>query len=482
MSEYKSFTKHIGLIGLTKVLYYARSIILLPILTKSLGAQGYGLWAQASVTIGLLFPLISLGLHGALIRFLAVKKDKKEIQEGFYSILFFILITGLIACSGMLIFSRSIADMFFDQRVDIVRLLAFIILVQSINMVFLSYFKAFKQMGKYSSFFLFQAYGELALITYLIFSGYGILEVIWSVLIIKLITLLIMFILVMQQIGIRFPKFVNIKEYLNYSLPMVPSNISAWFINSSDRYVIAYFLGVIFVGLYSPAYTLGGIIMIFIEPFAFVLLPYLSKLYDEKKYKEVKKYIFYSLKYFLVAAIPSAVGISLLSKPLLSVLSTQEIASKAYFITPFIATSIVLFGIIVIISQNIALVKKTKIIGMSWILSASLNLALNIVLIPTYGIIAAAITTLIAYVLTLIILTLFSLKYFTFKTDWLSLIKCGLASFIMATLIYIINPQNITQIIFTILISIVVYSSIFLLLKGLHKEEYKFFKSFIKSS
>ena len=84
MNEHKLFTQRIGLIGITNLLISLSGIILLPILTKTLPIEEYGLWVQIIVTIGLILPFANMGLSPAIVRFLAAEKDKKKIQEGFY--------------------------------------------------------------------------------------------------------------------------------------------------------------------------------------------------------------------------------------------------------------------------------------------------------------------------------------------------------------------------------------------------------------
>ena len=49
MSEYKLFTQRIGLIGITNLLVSLSGIILLPILTKNIPIEEYGVWVQIGV-------------------------------------------------------------------------------------------------------------------------------------------------------------------------------------------------------------------------------------------------------------------------------------------------------------------------------------------------------------------------------------------------------------------------------------------------
>jgi O-antigen/teichoic acid export membrane protein len=123
MPEYKLFAQRVGLIGITNLLVNLRGLILIPILTKTLGAEGYGLWAQVIVTIALITPLVTLGLSSAMIRFLAAERDKKEIQEGFYSSSVLIFFGSVLASAILFIFSEPIAASLFGGATDIVKLI-----------------------------------------------------------------------------------------------------------------------------------------------------------------------------------------------------------------------------------------------------------------------------------------------------------------------------------------------------------------------
>ena len=202
----------------------------------------------------------------------------------------------------------------------------------------------------------------------------------------------------------------------------------------------------------------------------------LSKYYDENNMNEVKTVLRYSLKYFLAIAIPSAFGLSLLSKPILTILSTPEIASQGYLITPFVALSALLYGAYAVILQIIVLEKKTKITGAIWIMAAILNLGLNLFFIPYIGILGAAITTLLAFALALILISFYSFKYFKFDIDFRFIFKSIFASIVMSLVIIKWNPAGILNILIVIGICAVVYAVILLLLKGVKKEEIAFFR------
>ena len=480
MNDHKLFTQRIGLIGITNLLLSLSGIILLPILTKNIPIEDYGIWVQISVTIGLIPAVVMLGLPYTMVRFLAAAKKREEIQEGFYSIAFIILFTSAIASLLLFLFSKPIAASLFDNNLTIARILPLIVFIACLNGLLLNFFRTFQHIKRYSIFLFIQTFLNVALVAYFVLSGYGIFGAVIGLLISSFFVFLIMASLIISEIGIKIPKFTHIREYLAFGLPTVPGNLSSWVVNSSDRYVIGIFLSTAFVGYYSPGYTLGNMIKMFMAPLGFMLPAVLSKYYDENNMNEVKTVLRYSLKYFLLLAIPSAFGLSLLSKPILTILSTPEIASQGYLITPFVAASALLLGATVASTQGLYLAKRTDIGGKIWIIAAISNLGLNIVFVPYIGIIGAAITTLIAFTLVLILATYYSFKYIRFDIDFSSILKSVFASFVMSLVIIKWCPIGLFNVLTVIGVCAVVYATILLLLKTIKKEEFCFFRELLK--
>ena len=82
-------------------------------------------------------------------------------------------------------------------------------------------------------------------------------------------------------------------------------------------------------------------------------------------------------------------------------------------------------------------------IGIIWILVAVLNLILNMMLVPFFGIIGAAIVTFIAYVIAFTLTHIYSIKYIKFTYDLPFIFKSIAASILMSIIIVINNPEGI---------------------------------------
>ena len=470
--------QRIGLIGLMNLLTNLGGIILLPILTKNISVGDYGIWAQVNVTVGLISILILLGLHQSMVRFMATAKARDEIQEIFYSILFSVVAAASLLSLILFYLSDNLAVLLFDSNFAVAEIIPLIVFLESINWVLFNFFRASQQIKLYSLFSLISVYLSIMLAYYFVtLLGGGILGAVFGLLLSKAAVCLVMLVMVLTRIGYKVPNFKRIREFMAFSLPLIPSGLSDWVVNSSDRYVITIFLGTVSVGYYSPGYLLGNIISMFIAPVALMLPVVLSQHYDEKNMDSVNTILRYSLRYYLAIALPSVFGLSMLSWPILSLLSTKEIADQGYMITPFVAVSMLLFGVASILTNIIFLVKKTKYSAIIWISAATLNFCLTIFLVPRLDIVGAALATLITFTFVLASTAYYVMGLLPVRIDGRFILKCLIASLVMSMVIAFWYPSDLLEIIGIIIVSTAVYFLVLWLLKGIDSKEAKQIKN-----
>jgi O-antigen/teichoic acid export membrane protein len=359
MTEYKLFAQRIGLIGIVNIVSALSGFILLPILTKTLSTELYGIWVQIVVTSSLLTLIATLQLNNAIIRFFAGEKDVNKIRGGFYSVFALVFLINLLIILIILVLSKPLAITFFggEEAIPFVRLLCFIVPSSALNAICIEFFRAFQQVKKYAGFLLLQPILTASLISYAVLSGYSLLGALAALIIVNTFSLFLSFFSIRSQIGIGKPDLSVLKPYLVYCLPLVPSVAGTWIIEISDRYVISYFLGVASVGIYSAAYVLGSMVGMFMSPIGTILLPTISNLYENNKMEELKIHLKYSLKLFLMFAIPSLFGLTVLSKSLLLTFTTSEYVS-AYLVVPIVALGTIFYVSTGICSIILAVVKK----------------------------------------------------------------------------------------------------------------------------
>jgi O-antigen/teichoic acid export membrane protein len=446
-----------------------------------LGVQDYGLYVQFTVTISLIMSFATLGLPYAMVRFLSSVKDRKQIQDDLFSSIGLIAAFSILISLILIAFSESLAKVLFENNRYLVIILAVIIPIDCIANALNNMFRVYQEVKKYVVYGLLKTYIEIAIITIIAFYGYGMIDIALSILVVRSIFLLIILMIVVPPLGTGIPRFSRMKDYLKFSLPTIPSNLSSWIINSSDRYIIEIFMGLTYVAYYNPAYNLGSLIQMFMTPINFVLVSLVAKYFEENKIDMLKELFKYSIKYYLLFAIPAFFGLSILSKQILTLIATPEMAENSYLVVPFSALSYLIMGFGgVSLGFACYLRKKTHIDMINWILIAAINIGLNLFLVPRMGILGAAIATLAASLIGYAFGIYFAFKYFDFEIDYKSIAKIIIASLIMSAAISNIHPDGLLTIIITIGIAVVIYIVLIIPMRLITKEEIRLITSFIK--
>lgn len=478
MDEYIQFIKRIGIVGIANILISLSGLIFIPIITKNFSTSDYGVWAQVNTLVALVPNIVNLGLPYTMVRFLAAEKDKEIIRQSFYSMMALVLASTIVMIVVFIVFSTQIANALFDGSMQIMWIVTGIAFFSCINLMLLSYFRTFQQIAYYSIFLVLQTYIGVGVSIVLTLLKYPIKVVVLGLLSGYIIVFIVMALLILKQLGFTL-KFKSLTEELKFAIPTVPNNVSSWVVDSSDKFVIGICLGSAAVGCYSPGYALGSILLMFLTPFAVLLPAVLPEYFESGDMDKVDTFLTYSMKYYLLITVPAAVGMSLLSKPLLYILTTTIIADSGYMITPLVALGAIFMGIYGIVNNIIILEKKTSILGYIWITVAVLNIVLNIFAVPYLGIYGAGLATLVCYFFAFLVTMFYSSKFARLPFDVKSIIKILISSAIMGVFVYIINPQGIINILIVILISVLIYFVVLFLLKGIDKKEINLIKSMI---
>ena len=208
VTNYTLFTKRIGLVGIAKVVVSIKGLIILPILTKNLGPSDYGIWALILVTVSLLQPFILLGLDSSILRFLS-SKGKKEVFQGIITTFFVIVFMSIVAILIIFFASNFLASNLLKEESTayIIIIASPLILLQTLNTLFIGSFRIFGQIKRYAMILFLETFLEIILITFFIFSGYGLKGAIFAILISRTITLIIMLFLVISYAGFFCTKF-----------------------------------------------------------------------------------------------------------------------------------------------------------------------------------------------------------------------------------------------------------------------------------
>lgn len=257
------------------------------------------------------------------------------------------------------------------------------------------------------------------------------------------------------------------KKLLIYGLPLTASFALAFIINVSDRLLIGWILDESRVGLYSAGYDIAQqtitLVMSIINLAAYPLaVRALEDRGKEGAYIQLEQ----NFSYLMIFAVPATIGLVLLSPEISKIFLGGAFQDAGKVVIPWIAFAVALSGIRSY-HFDLAFQLGNRTSGQVWVLAwaAILNLILNLLLIPKFGIIGAAYSTVSSFIIAIIISINLGRKSFNIPVlpnEWQKIL---IASIIMAIFITFIKFDNIyLHLISNILIGGIIYVTILYLL------------------
>lgn len=474
---YRDLAKDAVIVGITQVLVNLSNFLLLPIITKTLGSSDYGLWIQVLVTVSLLSALAQMGMSVTLLRFFKPKDGRRERSVLFFTILSFVSLVGGLMAIAIALLAGPLADAMFSDKGLYLLIIAIapLVLFTAITDLISSYFRAAEQIKTYAAINIFHAFGEVGLILVFVLLDLGVVGAVIGSLIISAITFIIGLALVIRQIGVARPSYVLMRQNLKFGLPLAPNTLIRWITSSSDRYLVAYLLGLSMAGIYSAAYGIGAVIFLFVTPLQISLYPVLSKLYDDGRHDKVVEYTERSVRHYLMFTVPAVAGISVLAGPILTALTTSEFAQGSVVI-PFIALAGLFSGLFKFTENITHLVKKTHLNLITFGIPAIAGVLLVLTITPFLGIAGTAIASTLAYGLMLLIGIVISRHFIKLSMDWSFLGKAVLSAGFMACAITLIDPVGMVDVALSIGVGMGVYFLALYILKGFTSDEMDLFR------
>ena len=229
----------------------------------------------------------------------------------------------------------------------------------------------------------------------------------------------------------------RVRGYALYGYPIAASLALTVVLSSTDRFLLAAFLDEAAVGAYHAGYSIANRTL----DVLFLWLgsagqPALIMALERGGPGQLKAAAREQLSTFLLIGLPAAAGVALVARPLAEVLIGEELRVAAASITPWIALSALLYGLTAYyFGQAFTLGKKTKLLLVAMAIPAGLNVVLNLILVPLYGLIGAAWATAASFALGLLATQVIGRRVLPLPIPWDSLIRCGVATGAMALVV-----------------------------------------------
>jgi len=443
--------KAFSFLSLSNVISALTSFAILAFYTKYLPPADFGKISLMWVFVIISSIVIDGGLNTAFfIKYYKVSKE--ENTKNIYTIFLYNLIIFSLVYFVFLLYPSLFQKILRIQIAIIDLNVVFFLILFMIFANFYTNFLIISQKPK-SYFFIKLGFNVMLIISSLVFLivlGEGYISYLKAYLIPYF---------VVSIIGLRF-FFINYKPYkkniisisnlknlLKLGIPLVPNSLMLMLLTWADRYILNIYVNLAIIGIYTVGYKFSNIINGFIiTPLGKAISPMLFKQFakSQEKYKKNMARIF---KYYWLVMFTLAIAYFVFLREIFQLIIGME------YIEGYNIIAIVLFGIILwgvttnILGATVVMKEKTGKMFLFTSISVLVNIGLNFILIPKYGMYGAAVATLISYILQFIMIFVYTQKLVFITYDYKFIFKSSFICLCFFALILFLSYLNINIII-----------------------------------
>lgn len=423
MIEYfKRLSSQTLIYGLGDAIIKAIAILLIPLYTKVLTTDQVGDIALLNYTEMTLLLVLTLGLASAVFKFYHEGATESERRRVFSTATIFSGAVSAVLLAILFGQAEFISQLIFKsaQQAIYLKFIFGSVLFNLFRQFALAYARAIERPIFYSFLNIVHFLLLVGLnLYYILVLHQGVLGVVKSSLYSAIGVFMIATITVFKPIGLAFSRPL-LGKLLHFGLPMVPGAVASFALTIADRYLLNWYGSADAVGRYDIVYKFGMIInMLLVTPFRTAWLPFI---FSVQKKPEANKIYAGALTYFLLLGTLLFLIVSLFAREIILLFST-----RAYLVglpaVPLVALAYIFYGLFLVVDIGVLLKVKTFYYTVIYGLGALINIGLNIIFIPRYGMMAAAVNTTIAYFITLLSMCFVSQRLHFVPYEWQRILK-----------------------------------------------------------
>lgn len=392
----KRLTKHSVIYAAGPAVQKALGFLLLPFVTAWIGTTGnYGILEIGSVTIAVAAQVLGINLLHGMSRFHPQCADADERGKLVSTTLILLAgTTGAALCVAWFL-REPAAELVFESRDRAPAVVAVfaILFFQSIGQVGLRWLQIGERSITYGVVTTAKLLLEIAVKVWLLLQGLEHMGAFYSVLACEALAALVLVVYVVRTIGLRYSP-AHARRLVVYSAPLVLSGLCMFVLHQADRYFVQRFHGDGEVGLYGLAYKLGAIgNAVFLEAFGLIWFPYVFALRSEDEVRRLTRKV---LTYFHLVMCTVTLGLALFAREIVSAMAAPEFL-PSWTALGVVALGYVFWALFQITSTVFYLRERTGRLSAIVAGAAVVNLASNAALVPRYGFVGAAWSTVVTF-------------------------------------------------------------------------------------
>lgn len=409
----------------TTLLQRGAMFLLLPLYTRLLSPEDYGILAVITALSGFLSIIFTFALHGAVTRFYFEYKDQPErLREFWGTILTFVGLSSAVGATLLLVFSHWLLEPFVgDVPINPFVIVGVVTVVfQPYVMSFLNILQTRGEAMRYARFALANSLTTIVVtIGLVVLAGWGAMAPLVAALLSSMIFCGVA--LWVLRNDIRFGiNWADLRQALHYCLPQIPHSLGSQVVATIDRLLLNRIAGVAAAGLYNVGAMFGMMIDIVGYSVNRAYVPLAMDTFKQGTAEGLGKLRDLGLIIISVFMLGGA-AIGMFADELVRLMTGPAFHAGAS-VVPFIALGGAAGGIYhVLVSILFYNVRATRYLPLGMLCSATVSVTANLLLIPEYGFVGAGWAALLAQVTTTVVIASIGSRFDPIRWPYLRL--CG---------------------------------------------------------
>jgi O-antigen/teichoic acid export membrane protein len=415
-AQVKRLGRHTAVYGIGGLVSRILAVLLLPLYTHYLGPQGFGKIETIVALTTVLVIVLRMGISSAFFRFYFDSKDEAHktlvVRTSFW-------FTMVMATAGLIvgwILAEPIAHALNLGNDPWLVRAAFVGLWAQMNYEQLT--SLFRVEERSTQFVIASVANVLITVGMTVLLVVGLHKGATGAVVGNFIGTLCVYVVLLAyrryQLGLQFSRSL-LREMNHFGLPLVPSALALWAINFIDRIFIAQYKGQAEVGVYSVAVRISSAVVFLMIAFRLAWPAFAYSIDDDREAKRTYSFVLTYLL-FLCSWISLALGV--LAPWLVHLLARGPGFARAADAVALLCFAATAYAGYTVVAIGIGRARQTQF---NWVVSgiaAAVNVGLNFALIPPFGMIGAAVSTLAAYLTLFVGMVLNSSRVYPVDYQW----------------------------------------------------------------
>jgi O-antigen/teichoic acid export membrane protein len=431
-------------IGFLGTVYFARE----------LGATLLGVFFLFEATLYTMATVVDFGLRGAVEKRISAGEDPGQMFGA--AVVLKLLLIVVVSLAVLAIRDPLAAYVGADLALELIG----VVIAFELSMLVVHVLQGELRVAQTAVLHFLRSLTFVTVAVGLLQYGYGVRALVWALLVSY--TVLLVGASLRVSTPVSRPGRYHLRSLYDYAKFNGIWGLGGHVYNWMDVIIIGVFLSQAAVGAYELAWRLTTTAIMFSTVFARVLFPQLSAWQADGATGKVRDLLADAMTTSLLLIVPSVVGVALIGREILGVVFGLEytIAAAAFLV---LMVEKLPQAVNLVLDKGIQAFDRPKYGAIATVVSLSMNVALNLLLVPRYGLVGAAAATLLSVVVNTAILWYYLARLTTVRfpvvdVGWTVVAAAGMGVALLG-LTRVLSVETPTTLLAAVALSAVVYGA-----------------------